>query len=131
MTLEKGKKKAVLFCTCSGACPSMEKIDFWKLAERVRLELGDKIEFMALHPRLCEPDGERFMTNVLKEGIVFITPACKEMKQQKLLRDGFVKAGVPMDAAHWLPVSMALSDTDTVFNKIKAAVEDQLDTTKA
>lgn len=121
--MSKNEKKAVLFCTCSGACPSMEKIDFWKLAERVRLELGEQIEFMALHPRLCEEDGERFMANTLKEGILFITPACKEIKQQKLLRDGFEKAGVPMDDAHWKPVSMAMLDTDTVFEKIKAALE--------
>ena len=117
------KKKAVLFCACSGACPSMQKIDFWKLAERVRLELGDRIEFMALHPRLCEEDGERFMANILKEGLLFITPACKEIKQQKLLRDGFEKAGVPMDEAHWRPVCMAQLDTDTVFEKIKEAIE--------
>lgn len=37
MTMETTKKKAVLFCTCSGACPSMAKIDFWALAERVRI----------------------------------------------------------------------------------------------
>jgi len=117
------KKKAVLFCTCSGACPSMTKIDFWALAERIRLEYEGKIEFMALHPRLCEPDGERFMSNVMKEGILYITPACKEDKQLKLLRDGFEKAGVPMDADHWLPVSMALEDTDTVYQKIKAAID--------
>ena len=118
------KKKSVLFCTCSGACPSMQKIDFWDLAERVRLELGDEVEFMALHPRLCEEDGERFMTHVLKDGIVFITPACKEAKQQKLLRDGFEKAGVPMDPHHWRPVSMAQEDTETVFQKIKAALDE-------
>ncbi len=119
------KRKAVLFCTCSGACPSMQKIDFWKLAERVRLELGDRIEFMALHPRLCEEDGERFMANILKDGILFITPACKEIKQQKLLRDGFEQAGVPMDEAHWRPICMAQLDTDTVFEKIKEAIEDR------
>jgi len=131
MTTKTMAKKAVLFCTCSGACPSMTKIDFWKLAERVRLELGDKIEFMALHPRLCEPDGERFMSNVLKDGILFITPACKEIKQQKLLRDGFDKAGVPMDDSHWKPVSMALLDTDMVFEKIKAAIEGTPEAPKA
>lgn len=58
---ETAHKKAILFCTCSGACPSMAKIDFWALAERVRLELGDQIECLALHPRLCEEDGERLM----------------------------------------------------------------------
>lgn len=123
MTNQQIKKTTVLFCTCSGACPSMTKIDFWALAERVRLEYEGKIEFMALHPRLCEPDGERFMNNVLKDGIIYITPACKENKQQKLLRDGFEKAGIPMDADHWVPISMALEDTDAVFQKIKAAIE--------
>ena len=43
------QKKAVLICTCSGSCPSMAKIDFWTLAERVRLELGDEIEFLVLN----------------------------------------------------------------------------------
>lgn len=119
----KPEKKAILFCTCSGACASMAKIDFWALAERVRIELGEQIEFLALHPRLCEEDGERLMGRVLTEQIRFITPACAEKRQQKLLREGFAKAGVPMDADHWCPVSMAMEDTDAVFNKIKAALE--------
>lgn len=119
------KGKAILFCTCSGSCPSMAKIDFWALAERVRLELGEKIEFMALHPRLCEEDGERFMGQALNEQIQFITPACAEKRQEKLLREGFAKAGVPMDRPHWLPVSMAQEDTESVYQKIKAALEDR------
>lgn len=123
MAHEGNRKTAVLFCTCSGACPSMAKVDFWALAERVRLELGDRIEFMALHPRLCEEDGERLMGRILSEDILFLTPACAEKKQGKLLRDGFAKAGVPMDADHWVPISMAREDTETVFNKIKAALE--------
>lgn len=117
------EKKALLFCSCSGACPSMAKIDFWALSERVRLELGDKVEFMALHPRLCEEDGERLMKQILNPSLKFITPACAEKRQQKLLKDGFAKAGVPMDEAHWVPVSMAQEDTDAVFEKIKAAIE--------
>lgn len=117
------RKKALLFCTCSGACPSMAKIDFWALAEQVRLELGDQIEFMALHPRLCEEDGERLMGHILSEGIVFITPACAEKRQEKLLREGFAKVGVPMDSDHWVPISMAQEDTNAVFAKIKASLE--------
>lgn len=120
----KPERKALLFCTCSGACPSMEKINFWTLAERVRLELGEKVEFMALHPRLCEEDGERLMQRILTPTVKFITPACAEKRQEKLLRDGFGKAGVPMDAQHWIPVSMAQQDTETVFERIKAALED-------
>jgi hypothetical protein len=116
-------RKALLFCTCSGACPSMAKIDFWELAERIRLELGDRIEFMALHPRLCEDDGERLMQRILTDSLQFITPACAEKRQEKLLRDGFAKAGMPMDPAHWIPVSMAQEGTDAVFDKVKAALE--------
>lgn len=123
--IEQPRKKAILFCTCSGACPSMAGVDFWSLAERVRVELGDKIEFMALHPRLCEEDGERLMSQILSERLQFITSACAEQRQQKLLRDGFQKADVPMDPQHWIPVSMAKESTDTVFQKIKAAVRDK------
>lgn len=119
---EGSRGKAVVFCTCSGACPSMANIDFWTLAERVRLELGDQIEFLALHPRLCEEDGERFMGRVLSDDLKVITPACAEKRQEKLLRDGFARAGMPMDAEHWVPVSEAQENTETVFQKIKAAV---------
>jgi hypothetical protein len=101
----------------------MEKIDFWTLAERIRLELDDKVEFIALHPRLCEEDGERLMGRVLSGDIAFITPACAEKRQAKLLREGFAMAGVPMDDVHWIPVSMAQEDTETVFERIKSAVE--------
>jgi len=121
-TNSKPEKKAVIFCTCSGACPSMAKIDFWELSERVRLELGEHIEFLAMHPRLCEEDGERLMAHLLDNSIQFITPACLETKQAKLLRDGFQKANVPMDADHWVPVSMAKEDTETVFNRMKAVL---------
>ncbi|MCX6645312.1 MAG: hypothetical protein NTY09_02985 [bacterium] len=101
----------------------MAKIDFWGLTERVRIELGDQIEFIALHPRLCEEDGERLMGRILKDDLAFITPACAEKKQEKLLREGFQKAGVPMDTVHWIPVSMANEDTAAVFEKIKAALK--------
>ena len=77
---------------------------------------------MALHPRLCEEDGERLMGQVLRPDLAVVTVACAEKRQEKLLRDGFARAGVPMDREHWFPVSMAQSDTDTVFSRISAAV---------
>lgn len=125
MSNQETNRQAVLICTCSGACPSMAKIDFWTLAEQIRLELSDSVEFLALHPRLCEENGERFMARILSEDIRFITPACAEKRQEKLLRDGYAKAGVTMDSRHWVPVSMAQEDTAAVFGKIKAAVENQ------
>lgn len=71
----------------SGTCPSVAKIDFWPLAQRVRLELGDKVEFMALHPRLCEEDGKRLMRRFLTPSIQVITPASGGKRQEKLLRE--------------------------------------------
>jgi hypothetical protein len=44
-------------------------------------------------------------------------------KQEKLLRQGFDKAGVPMDHIHWIPVGMGMEDTNSVFDKIKAALD--------
>lgn len=116
------EKKAILFCTCSGSCPSMARIDFMALAERVRIELGDQVEFIALHPRLCEEDGERFMGRILQNDLTYVIGACLPKKQEKLLRDGYAKAGVLMDRAHWIPVAMGMETTETVFEKIKAAL---------
>ena len=116
------RKRGVLFCTCSGTCPGMAKIDFWALVERLRIEFEDQIELLALHPRLCEADGERLMGRVLSDDLLVITSACVEKRQEKLLRDGFAKAGVPMDKAHWLPVSMAMEDTEAVFQKLARAL---------
>jgi hypothetical protein len=50
------------------------------------LELEDKGEFMALHPRLCEEDGERLMRRFPTPSIQVITPDCGEKRQEKLLQ---------------------------------------------
>ena len=121
------KKLSALICSCSGSCPSMEGIDFWALSDRIRFELGDKIEFIALHPRICEEDGERLMARLLSDDLTTITAACAEKRQGKLLRDGFDSADVPMDDAHWIPLSMAQKDTDTVFEELKKVIEDWYD----
>lgn len=119
----KPKKLSALICSCSGSCPSMEGIDFWTLSDRIRIELGDKIEFLVLHPRLCEEDGEQLMARLLSDDMTTITPACAEKRQAKLLKDGFSRASVPMDDAHWIPLSMAQKDTDTVYEEIKAVID--------
>lgn len=118
------QKLSALICSCSGSCPSMEGIDFWTLSDRIRFELGDKLEFIALHPRLCEEDGERLMERLLSDDLTMITSACAEKRQCKLLKEGFNRASVPMDDAHWIPLSMAQKDTDTVYEEIKKVVDD-------
>lgn len=65
-----------------GHCPQRGKMMYhwwlWEasLSEGVRLELGAKIEFIALHPRFCEENAERLMVHSLSDDIAFITPAC-------------------------------------------------------
>lgn len=114
-------KKAILMCTCSFACPSMKDINFGDLSERIRLEITH--DYMILHPRLCEENGESLMQDLLKAGVHYVTPACKEEKQKKLLRDGFQKAGIEM-GANWKPVSISFKTTETAFNDIKQAIEE-------
>lgn len=99
----------------------MQKVDFWELSERIRMEVPH--DYMILHPRLCEEDGEALMENLIKMDTVYITPACAEKRQAKLLAAGFERAGVPMDENHWVPVSMAQKSTTEVFEEVKAIVE--------
>ena len=116
-------KKAILMCTCSFACPSMKDLDLPQLAERIRMELPH--DYMLLHTRLCEANGEALMEDLLKnDGVVYITPACKIEKQAKLLRDGFQRAGVPMNEKTWKPVSIQFKTTDQAFADVKTALEE-------
>ncbi|MEX2444226.1 MAG: hypothetical protein WD492_11500 [Alkalispirochaeta sp.] len=117
-------KKAILMCTCSFACPSMKDLDIPELAERVRMELPS--DYMLMHTRLCESNGETLMENLLtQEDVVYVTPACKVEKQTKLLRDGFERAGVPMKQGdNWIPVSIQFKNTEQAFQDIKTALEE-------
>ena len=115
-------KKTILMCTCSFACLSMKDLDLPQLAERIRMELPH--DYMLLHPRLCEANGEALMEDLLrKDGVVYITPACKVEKQAKLLRAGFERAGVPMNETTWKPVSIQFKTTDQAFADVKTALE--------
>lgn len=121
MSEQQKTKKAILMCTCSFACPSMKDINFADLTERIRLELPH--DYMLLHPRLCEENGENLMSDLLKDNVAYVTPACKEEKQKKLLRDGFQRANIEMNH-NWKPVSISFKNTDTAFNDIQKALEE-------
>ena len=117
------KKKAILMCSCSFACPSMVNLNFPTFIERVRLEIPH--DYMVVHPRLCETNGEALMEDLLKkDGVVYVTAACKVEKQAKLLRDGFMRAGVPMNEQTWKPVSIQFKHTEQAFEDVKKAVEE-------
>lgn len=118
-----GTKITVLICGCSGACQSMEKIDFSALGDRVRLEFGDDVEFVALHPRLCEEHRQRLMRHLLKKDTCYLIPAGLSKRQARLLKAGFDRAGVPMDEPHWIPIGMDMETTDSAFENIKEALQ--------
>ncbi|MBC7348544.1 MAG: hypothetical protein H5U05_01065 [Candidatus Aminicenantes bacterium] len=116
-------KKAILLCACSFACPSMKDLNFAELAERIRLELPH--DYMLLHPRLCESNGEAMLADLVKsDGVVYLTAACKPEKQYKLFRDGFQKAGVEMNEHNFKPVWIQFKNTDQAFEEIKKALEE-------
>ncbi len=115
------RAKAVLVCMCSMACPSMKDIDWPTLMERIRLEIPEK-QFMALHPRLCEEDGEQMMELLCRKDTRYVIAACKDKKQKKLLAAGFQRAGVPQDDEHFTPVELSFKNTETAFQAIQAAV---------
>lgn len=112
-------KTAILLCTCSFNCPSMQAVDFAELSERIRLELPQ--HYVLLHPRLCEGNGENLLADVLMADVHYITAACKQEKQRKLLRDGFARANVPM--INWTPFLVAFKTTEQAFTELKSLVE--------
>ena len=112
-------KTAILLCTCSFNCPSMQTVDFAELSERIRLELPEY--YVILHPRLCEGNGENLLADLLKSDVHYLTAACKPEKQRKLLRDGFRRANVSM--TNWTPFMVAFKTTAQAFDELKALVE--------
>lgn len=79
-----------------------------------------------MHPRLCETNGEALMENLLKnDGTKYYVLACKEEKQAKLLRDGYARAGVPMNESTFRPISLSFKRTDQVFEELKKALEEE------
>ena len=109
-------KQVVLICSCGDRCLSMSQIDFRTLAERVHHEFPET-ELVS-----CEEAGERLMERLLDPDTRLLMPACQEMKQRKLLAAKFQQADVPMDRRHWLPISLGIETTDSIFEKIRAAL---------
>jgi hypothetical protein len=80
-------------------------------------------DYLLLHPRLCEENGENLMTDLLRDGVAYVMPACKEEKQKKLLRDAFQRANVTMDS-NWKPVMISFKNRQQAFDDIQKALEE-------
>jgi len=116
-------RNLVLFCSC-GENDKFSNVDFEVLSERVRTELADRVECVAVHPQLCSVDGERLMVRLLDPATRVITVGCCCFQQRKMLRDGFELANVPMSDAHWIPVNIEQHDTQSAFAEIEEALLD-------
>jgi hypothetical protein len=116
-------RNLVLFCSCSES-QKFPDVDFEALAERVRTELADRVECVAVHPQLCSVDGERLMIRLLDPATRVITMGCCCFQQRKMLRDGFERAGVSITDAHWVPISIEHHDTQSAFAEIEEALLD-------
>lgn len=117
------RRTAVLLCACQGN-KSFFNIDFTELAERVRVRFGHRVEVVAIHPRLCESDGERLMAKVIDPQTRVITVGCCVFQQGKMLRDGFERADVQPDEDNWVRVDITGHDTESAFNAIEEALLD-------
>ena len=83
---------------------------------------GTPVEYAAAHPFLCDEDGERFLGRLLKADGMYIVAACDPKKQQKLLKEGFERAGVAMEG-HLISLGTSKMTTEQAFEEVKKAVE--------
>ena len=116
-------RNLVLFCACSEN-DKFSKVDFDELSERVRTELADRVECVAIHPQLCSADGERLMVRLLDPATRVVTVGCCCFQQRKMLRDGFELANVPMTESHWVPINIEEHDTQSAFAEIEDSLLD-------
>ena len=113
-------KPEVLVCTCGSDCPGFKDRNLVELLTRIRTELP--VEYAAAHPFLCDEDGERFLGRLLKADGMYIVAACDPKKQQKLLKEGFERAGVAMEG-HLISLGTSKMTTEQAFEEVKKAVE--------
>lgn len=115
-------KPEIIVCTCGSDCPGFKDRNLVELITRIRTELP--VEYAVAHPFLCDEDGERFLSVLLRKEGKYIIVACESRKQYKLLRDGFNMAGIDVDK-QILPVGTAKMTTEQAFEAVKKAVENQ------
>jgi heterodisulfide reductase subunit A-like polyferredoxin len=114
------EKPGLIMCVCTGKCPGFSKMDIWDFINRVRVELP--VEYGFIHPQLCEEDGDRFLTDLLKSGRKMVIAGCAPNMQVKLFRDAFKAAG--MDVKNdLLPIDIRDMTTDEAVAKVEQALE--------
>ncbi len=107
----------LLMCVCTGKCPGFEKMDIWDFINRARVELP--VEYGAIHPQLCEVDGDRFLGDFLEAKRPLVIAACAPNMQYKMFRDAFAAKG--LDAKQDMtPIDIRDLTTDEAIEKVSA-----------
>ena len=92
------QRPGLLMCVCTGKCPGFEKMDIWDFINRARVELP--VEYGAIHPQLCEVDGDRFLADFLEAKRPLVIAACAPNMQYKMFRDAFAEKGHGREAGY-------------------------------
>jgi len=109
----------LIMCVCTGKCPGFAKMDIWDFINRVRVELP--VEYGFIHPQLCEEDGDRFLTDMLKAGRKLVIAGCAPNMQMKLFRDAFETAGMDVKT-DMVPLDIREMTTDEAVEKVSKAL---------
>jgi heterodisulfide reductase subunit A-like polyferredoxin len=113
----------LIMCVCTGKCPGFSKMDIWDFINRVRVELP--VEYGFIHPQLCEEDGDRFLSDILKAGRKLVIAGCAPNMQMKLFRDAFEAAGMDIKT-DMVPIDireMTTQEAVEMVSKALAAME--------
>ncbi len=115
-------KPKVIFCFCTGSCPTMRNIDIWELANYARLELD--IEYGVVHAMLCGPeDGYAFLRDLLKDpNGKYITFACAPEAQRKLFKRALEGSGLDLEK-QWFPINIKNLTTEEAKKLLAETVE--------
>ena len=109
----------LIMCVCTGKCPGFSKMDIWDFINRVRIELP--VEYGFIHPQLCEEDGDRFLTDLLKSGRKLVVAGCAPNMQYKMFRDAFQMNGMDVKV-DMVPLDIRDMTTDEAVDKVSKAL---------
>ena len=110
----------LIMCVCTGKCPGFSKMDIWDFINRARVELP--VEYGFIHPQLCEEDGDRFLSDMLKSGRKMVIAACAPNMQNKMFRDAFREAGMDIKT-DMVPLDIRDMTTEEAVVKAAKALE--------
>jgi heterodisulfide reductase subunit A-like polyferredoxin len=111
----------LLMCVCTGKCPGFEKMDIWDFINRARVELP--VEYGAIHPQLCEVDGDRFLGDFLEAKRPLVIAACAPNMQYKMFRDAFAAKGMDVKR-DMVPLDIRDLTTDEAIDKVSAKLHE-------